>query len=134
MSVLAHVYGSPPRSPYYTVLVVEDDVLIRFTTADCLTDAGYLVYEAANLEEALVTLESGTQIDLVVTDVDLDQGKEGLSLASTVKEKWPAIPVALVSGFSGSFDPTASDGFLSKPYREGDLIAMAQKLTESRGR
>lgn len=54
-----------------TVLVVEDEPIIRFAIADTLRDAGYQVLEAANGDEACHTLEMGLRVDLVVTDINM---------------------------------------------------------------
>lgn len=58
-------------SPKRTVLVVEDDILVRLTIADHLRGAGYIVFEAPNAAEAAAVFASGERVDVVFTDVQM---------------------------------------------------------------
>src|SRR5690349_22079991 len=72
-------------APVPTVLVVEDDVLLRLATADHLRDAGLSVAEAATGEEAQAVLDA-VAIDLVFTDINMGDGIDGIALARWVSE------------------------------------------------
>src|SRR5262245_39164239 len=90
-----------------TILLVEDDVLVRLTTADYLRSKGFNVVEAGTVIEAATVLSAGTPIHLVFSDVDLPGATGGLSLAVWVHAHYPAIPVILTSGVR-SIMPTLS--------------------------
>ena len=72
--------------PQSTVLLVEDEPLIRLFVAELLEDSGFKVVEAANSTEALVLLDSGIDIDVLLTDVDMPNGCNGFELARKVHE------------------------------------------------
>lgn len=68
-----------------TVLVVEDDVLIRLSVADALRSAGLDVIEAATGDEALTVLASSATVDLVFTDIQMPGSTDGLELAQIAR-------------------------------------------------
>lgn len=72
-----------------TVLVVEDEALIRMATAYMLQDAGYGVVEAANADAAIGILENRTDIRVVFTDIKMPGMLCGLKLARAVFDRWP---------------------------------------------
>ena len=102
------------------VLLVDDEELVRMSTADMLVDLGYEVIEASSAEEALSRLETGPQPTLVVTD-HLMTGMSGAQLARALKNKWPRLPVLIVSGYAeaGGIDPDVAR--LTKPFRSAEL-------------
>jgi two-component system, response regulator PdtaR len=79
--------GSPSACP--VVLVVEDEVFIRFDVADMLREDGFEVIEASNAQEALEALQSGCQIDLVFSDIQMPGAMNGMGLAGHVLENYP---------------------------------------------
>lgn len=81
-----------------TVLVVEDDTLVRMHGTDILEDAGYDVLEAANADEALEILNGRREVHLLFSDVDMPGSMNGLDLARLVHERWPHIHLLLTSG------------------------------------
>ena len=110
-----------------TVLVVEDEALLRMNTVDELTDQGLEVMEAANSKEAIAIFRSGKRFECLFTDVDMPGDVDGLELAALVKDAWPPIEVIVTSGHR---DVTRDDlpprgVFIGKPYSleaVGDLI------------
>lgn len=109
-----------PRS---TLLVVEDDPLIRIDLADALADIGYGVLEASGADRAIRLLETHPEIVAVITDRDMPGSMDGMALVRLVRERWP--PCALIM-VSGQVAPPASDlpaglRFLSKPVTTGLL-------------
>lgn len=80
------------------VLVVEDEVFIRFDVADMLHDGGFEVIEACDAEHALGVLQSGAQIDLVFSDIQMPGAMNGLDLATHILGHHPGLPVILTSG------------------------------------
>src|SRR5437763_13741844 len=85
-----------------TVLVVDDDEIVRSTTARILARAGYAVSEAATAGEALARCESAGGFDLMLSDVVMP-GQSGYDLARAVTERSPQTNVLLISGYT----PTA---------------------------
>src|SRR6266480_5078418 len=80
------------------VLVVEDEMLLRMRAVDMVEDAGYTSVEAVDADEALVILESRSDIELLFTDIQMPGSMDGLELAHAVHERWPLIKIILVSG------------------------------------
>lgn len=123
-----------------TVLLVEDEVLVRLSTADLLRDMGLEVLEAGSAEQALELLEARNTpgIDLMLTDIGLP-GMDGRTLAARVASTWPEMPVILMSGYdrtasmprSGGPEP-ANHYHLDKPYRPKRLRRMLAEALEGR--
>ncbi|TNC63109.1 PAS domain S-box protein [Rubellimicrobium roseum] len=101
-------------------LLVDDEDLVRMSTADMLTDLGYEVVEATSAEEALRRMDEGLAPDLVVTD-HLMPGLSGVDLARELRSRRPELPVLIVSGYA-EMDGIAP-GFprLTKPFRAAEL-------------
>jgi len=107
-----------------TVLLVEDDALIRLSTADILQDGGYSVVEAGTAEEARAALEAAS-VDVLMTDVNLP-GASGIELARWARGRCSEMGVIFATG-----DVTAvrEAGLLravalAKPYSAGDLLGV----------
>lgn len=111
-----------------TVLLVDDEELVRITTADMLTDLGYEVVEATSGEDALRLLEAGTPCDLLVTD-HLMPGISGADLIREVRSRRPEISVLLVSGYAenAAIDPGIPR--LAKPFRKDELASSLSGLS-----
>jgi two-component system, cell cycle sensor histidine kinase and response regulator CckA len=123
-----------------TVLVVEDERVVRALIVRSLTGLGYRCVEAADAGEALRVLEREEgQIDLVITDVVMP-GVSGGDLGSRLAPRYPSLPVLYTSGYAdddvvrrGLLD--ASRPFLQKPFTPGDLARkMREVLDSSSGR
>lgn len=106
-----------PRAAHaLRVLLVEDEMLVRMTTAAMLADLGHDVLEAETGAEALARLALG--IDLVVCDLGLPD-MDGLALVGQVRERLPGVPVVVASGAART---EAQDVvWLGKPYDESAL-------------
>ena len=108
-------------------LIVDDEDIVRLSTAEMLIDLGYRVREAASAEDALEIVRGGTHVDLVVTD-HLMPGMTGVDLAREVRARRPDLPVLLVSGYA-DVDGVASDlPRLTKPFRKDELAASLAAL------
>jgi CheY-like chemotaxis protein len=66
-----------------TILLVEDEPLVRMVTADLLIEADFRVVEAANADEALTLLSVGVEVDVLLSDVEMPPGQNGYALASS---------------------------------------------------
>ncbi len=107
-----------------TILVVEDEPLVRFTSALLLEDAGFIVIEACDADAALRVLEANHDIRIVFTDVEMPGALDGLGLARCVHERWPSIGVIVTSGRfrPSSGDMGANELFIAKPYGAHTLM------------
>ena len=82
-----------------TVLLVEDDTVVRLTLCECLEDAGLEILDAENAEAALSILEkSPCRITVLVTDLHLGPGDNGLVLASKARRRLPRLRVVYATG------------------------------------
>ena len=117
------------------LLVVEDDALIRLGLVGDLEDAGYEVLEAANATEAIAILETDPRIALLVTDVDMPGGMDGVRLARYVRHRWPPIQLIVVSGkFNVDLrELPPGSKFIGKPHAPGEMLALVQGLIQSGG-
>jgi DNA-binding NtrC family response regulator len=120
-----HQAAMPPR-----VLVVEDEMILRMRAVDIVEDAGFTPIEAANADEALVILESRSDVELLFTDIQMPGSMDGLKLAHAVHERWPSIKIILVSGQLAPTEtetPTNSR-FFGKPLEVKRMIAEMQEM------
>jgi CheY-like chemotaxis protein len=105
------------RIPPRTLLVVEDEPLIRIDLADVLIDMGYKVLEAASADQAIALLETRPDIVAVITDIHMSGSMDGLALAHVVRKRWPPCALIMLSGHSRPTDAEMPMGtrFLAKP-------------------
>jgi CheY-like chemotaxis protein len=98
-----------------TVVVVEDEVLVRAATARYLREAGCIVFEASSAEECLDLLANERSIDVVFADIRLPQ-RSGLDLMRSVKQTHPHVGIVLTTG--AKLDEPLPNGvtLLQKPY------------------
>ena len=116
-----------------TLLIVEDEVLVRLVVAETLRDEGFHVLEAANADEAVTLLGSFSEIALVFTDIQMPGDMDGAGLASFVRENYPDLAVITTSG--GPTRPKADEAviFIPKPYQPEDIVKRIESLLEKRG-
>ncbi len=117
------------RSPH-VVLIVEHDALLKSLTADIMQDAGFVVLQASDADEALAILEFRSDIALLLTSVIMPGSMDGLGLAQTVCKRWPAIKTIIASGqrrLIGRDLPKDSRFFL-KPYDAQIMISEIRSL------
>jgi len=108
-----------------TILVVEDEALIRMISADVLADAGFRVLEAENADEAIEILKRAEHVRLVFTDIRMPGCMDGLELAAFVHAHWPDVRLVVTSGHTVIPNSQMPDGgrFVSKPYDLKRLVA-----------
>ncbi|MFJ2386908.1 response regulator [Pseudomonas koreensis] len=103
-------------TPAPTILVVEDDDIVRFLIIDVLEELEFRVLEAADGNEALKTLGNLDQhIDLMMTDHGLPD-MDGLQLADKARELRPGLPILFASGYAESIDVPGDMHVIGKPF------------------
>jgi two-component system, response regulator PdtaR len=109
-----------------TVLVVEDEALIRLGIVDVFDDAGFIVLAAKDAAEAVVLLQAARarRIDVLFSDVNMPGVMDGLLLALHAREHWPWISLIVTSGWlrKGLGEMPANTRFFQKPYDLGHVV------------
>jgi DNA-binding response OmpR family regulator len=113
------------------LLLVEDNSAVREVISRVLARAGFSVEQAVTVEAALTAIERAEgRIALVLSDVKL-RGLSGLDLARVVRERWPRLPVCLLSGRPDRrrYPRYETDrGYLEKPSSVTELLAEVERL------
>jgi CheY-like chemotaxis protein len=113
-----------------TILVVEDEVLVRIMVAEELRAQGDTVIEATSASEAISVLQSsGMRIDLVLTDIRMPGDLDGLGLARMMRSEHPLVKVVMASGRKPDTEENdIVDGFFFKPYDLPKLVSHIKSL------
>ena len=120
-----------------TILLVEDEALVRVGLAEFLRENGYRVFDAGDAREALMILNSGPVIDLAIIDVLLPGDMDGLDLGRQIRAQWPDIKIVVTSGavrsIDGRGDELGQGPVLIKPYSRRDfLYRVREALTQEK--
>lgn len=113
-----------------SVLVVEDDYLIRMNAADIIEEAGFPVETTSDADQALRILGARRSIGVVFTDVHMPGSLNGLELARLIGARWPAVGVIVTSGRATRIDIPAGALFIAKPYSSSQLVGKIHTLLE----
>jgi PAS domain S-box-containing protein len=115
-----------------TILVVDDEELVRSSTAAMLEDAGYTVIEAPSGARALELLNENTQVQAVITDYAMP-GMTGVQLATAIRKRQATIPILMITGFAHLAESEV-DGLprLAKPFKQTELIARLVEVFRAR--
>lgn len=113
-----------------SLLIVDDEALIRFDMADQLADQGFRVFEASNADEAIAILAAEPSIRLLFTDVDMPGSMDGLKLSAAVRDRWPPVKIVVTSGKRLVEITDMPDGgvFFAKPYDHAEVVASFRAL------
>jgi PAS domain S-box-containing protein len=119
-----------------TILVVEDDRLVRDYVLAQLHSLGYVTLQAANAAEAMAIVAAGTPFDLLFTDVIMPGSMNGRQLADELQKNRSDLKVVFTSGYTenaiihhGRLDTGVL--LLAKPYRKSDLARIIRKALDS---
>jgi CheY-like chemotaxis protein len=115
-----------------TLLVVEDEVLVRGMVGDFLREQGFVVIEAADATEALAVFASGVAIDLVFSDVHMPGRMDGVTLAALLRASF-RVPVLLTTGDPSRISPSILEvaAIMEKPYALEDLARCIEALIDA---
>jgi len=122
-----------------TILVVEDDVLIRMVIAQYLRDCGYKVVEAANADEAILILKQpDPKIDIAFTAVEMPGSMDGFGLARWIRQNQEGVEVILAGSVSRAAEAAGelceSGPTLGKPYEPQHVVDYIRRLMADRAR
>ena len=112
------------------MLIVEDELFLRWNLADHLRGAGYLVAEVDSAQRAIALCQSGTRIDILITDIQLSGVGSGWDVAEAFRALSDKIRVIYTSG--NGRDPTRTvpkSVFVNKPYEPTEVVRVCQQLT-----
>ncbi len=117
------------------ILLVEDEGLIRMMTAEALQDEGFEVVEAFNGDEAVKLLDGPEHFDVLLTDVRMPGSLDGVEVALHARQRYPAIPIVVTSGYAADLvarlsvlDPSAV--LIGKPYGIAKMVEALKRLTK----
>ncbi|MCW9035058.1 MAG: PAS-domain containing protein [Rhodospirillales bacterium] len=118
-----------------TILLVEDEPEVRTFTSKILEKLGYGVLQAQDGSEGIAALENNNSIDLVLTDVEMPGGMNGLDLVREVRNRWPETKTLVMSGFPdnalGQEGVEIPEGdLLPKPFEKEDIAIMVRRILD----
>ncbi len=119
-----------------TILIVEDDPLVRSCAVAQIHELGYRTVEAGNAAEALALVDRGTGFDLLFTDIVMPGAMNGRELAEAVARRRPQARIILTSGYTEDAFPPGGQlepgiRLLQKPYRKADLAHMVREALDA---
>jgi CheY-like chemotaxis protein len=125
---MADAGGAAMENEGQTILVLDDDEDVRDTIRDLLVDAGFQVETATTGWEAIALIEE-RPFDMMVADISLPGGLNGLQMAQHVRTRHPRLKCLFISGRAGPIvcDP-ALDDFIAKPFRPFELLGCVWKV------
>ncbi|HEX8444607.1 MAG TPA: response regulator [Allosphingosinicella sp.] len=110
-----------------SILLVDDQELVREGTAEMIRDLGHQVVEAGGGAEALAKLAAGFAADVVITDYKMPR-MDGAELARRLRRDYPSIPILLITGYTGATEDTLHLPRLDKPFGQADLASALAAL------
>lgn len=124
------------RQAQETILVVEDDILVRMPIAQYLRECGYKVIEAANADEAMhVLLHKDTVVHLVFSDIEMPGAVDGFGLAKWIRENRSDLDVLLAGTLSRAVKNAkdlCAQGPVPKPYEAQAVHDHIRRLLAAR--
>jgi CheY-like chemotaxis protein len=119
-----------------TVLVVEDEVLLRLVIAQYLRDCGYRVIEAADADEAMLVLgQPELALDVLFSDIDMPGSMDGFALAQWTRSKRPGVEVMLTGSVPRAVNAATNlceEGTMPKPYEPQSVHDRIRRLLAAR--
>ena len=115
-----------------SVLIVEDELLLRMNISDELERHGYEVLQAANADAAIKILEARDDIKTIFTDIDMPGSMDGLKLAAAIRDRWPPINIIITTGkkIPLADEMPARSLFVEKPYRNTQVLQAFRSFEE----
>ena len=121
-----------------TILIVEDEILVRWAIADYLQDCGFKILSASSAEEAIHALRQyALEIDVVFSDIRMPGSMDGFGLAAWIREHRPEVALILTSGHAQRSDAARelcehAGEILRKPYDYEAVLARIEGALQQR--
>ena len=116
------------EDPEHTIMIVEDELLLRLDLANQLHSAGFEIIEVQSGDEAVKILATNIDVDLILTDIRMPGQVDGLGLVSFVKGQERRIKVILLSAYVEADSDSPADASFAKPVRIEVLLAKIRQL------
>ena len=113
------------------VLLVDDEELVRFATAEMLRELGHQVTDVGSGPDALDQLTRGLHVDAVVTDYKMPR-MDGGELARRLRETWPSLPILIITGYAGITDDKLDLPRLTKPFGQAEIAQALATLMDDK--
>ncbi len=116
-----------------SVLVVEDEPLVRLVALEAIEGAGFKAYATTNADEAILILERQRDIRLVFTDINMPGSMDGIRLAHCVRDRWPRVQFIVTSARLeyGEAELPRGSVFIGKPYSPEQIVRKIEKMSEA---
>jgi two-component system NtrC family sensor kinase len=125
--------GGAPHKRKRTILVVEDEEAIRQVVARVLRENDYIVLEAGTGDEALATLPSHPEIELIFTDIRMPGRRDGISMAAEAKRLHRNIKIVFATGYADALRNFENATIVRKPYRAHQILeAVENELADEK--
>jgi CheY-like chemotaxis protein len=110
--------------PQHTVLVVDDEPLLRFELVDMLEEKGFTVLDASDADEAIECMAAHPEIGAVLTDIEMPGSMDGIKLVHYIRNRWPPTALFVISARKPSDDQVLPEhtGFYGKPLDSRRLL------------
>lgn len=116
-----------------TILLVDDEDLVRGVIRRMLVLAGYTVLEAPSADQALaISREHDGAIQLLISDIQMP-GMSGIEFAAQLERERPGIRILLISGYAGKHGSRIKHPILDKPFTMNDLLLKVAEVLENEG-
>jgi len=112
--------------PEVRVLLAEDEALVRFAMAEELREIGWEVIEMGTADAAIAAIDAGLRFDLLITDINMPGGTDGIDLARIARDAIPGLRIAIMSGRPQGDIRQYCDLYLEKPF--GDVSERFREL------
>ncbi|WP_457755918.1 ATP-binding protein [Thermodesulfatator indicus] len=113
-----------------TILVVEDEEIIRNILTEFLREKGFKVFQAADFEEAINIIETSSNIDFLITDMHIPGGK-GTKIARVAKDKFPSLNIIFITGSIADLIDTKDGIVIQKPFEMENLLEVIMNTLEN---
>lgn len=114
-----------------TILIVEDEAIVRFELIDLFEEEGFHVYSAADAEEAIAILDQHGEVRVVLTDINMPGTMDGLKLARYVRNRFPPTLLLIASGRTRvpPADMPEHSAYFAKPFDPSALLRKIDEMT-----
>lgn len=115
-----------------TILIVEDEAIVRFELIDLFEEEGYRVFAAADADEAIAILDKHGEVRVVLTDVEMPGTMDGLKLAQYIRRRFPPTLLLIASGHHGITPDEIPEhsAFFAKPFDPAALLRKIDEMTQ----